>query len=271
MAVPMSLAFLTVPELTPPQAVAVAARAGYSHVGLRLLPASPGGTAWPLMNDAPLLRQTIADVKAAGIGVFDLEIIRLNAESDPDSYKAFFDVGAQLGAKAVLVAGDDPDRARMTANYARLCEVALPYGLTMDLEFMPWTTVPDVPAAIDIVTKAHQPNAGILVDALHYDRAHGTTAQLDQLKREWLHYAQLCDGPAEHPATTEEMIRTAREARMFPGEGGIDLLPILRHLPRDLPISLEVPTLELAKTMGAEARALHARKMAEAIMAKAAA
>ena len=37
---------------------------------------------------------------------------------------------AELGARAVLVAGDDPDEARLTANYARLCEVMQPYGMT---------------------------------------------------------------------------------------------------------------------------------------------
>ena len=35
----LSLAALTVLELSPPQMVEVAARAGYSHVGLRLVPA----------------------------------------------------------------------------------------------------------------------------------------------------------------------------------------------------------------------------------------
>ena len=37
----LSLAALTVLELSPPQMVEVAARAGYSHVGLRLVPATP--------------------------------------------------------------------------------------------------------------------------------------------------------------------------------------------------------------------------------------
>ncbi|MGX1319352.1 hypothetical protein AB7M17_002805 [Bradyrhizobium sp. USDA 377] len=43
-----SLAALTALELTPPQSIEVAARCGYDHVGLRLLPATPGGVAYPL-------------------------------------------------------------------------------------------------------------------------------------------------------------------------------------------------------------------------------
>jgi len=37
---PLALAPLTVLELSPPEMVACAATAGYSHVGLRLLPAT---------------------------------------------------------------------------------------------------------------------------------------------------------------------------------------------------------------------------------------
>jgi hypothetical protein len=38
---PISLAALTVLELTPPEMVGCAAEAGFSHVGIRLLPATP--------------------------------------------------------------------------------------------------------------------------------------------------------------------------------------------------------------------------------------
>ena len=37
---------------------------------------------------------------------------------------------------------------------------------------------------------------------------------------------------------------------MFPGEGGIDLVSLARAMPADITISIEVPTVELAKTMG---------------------
>ena len=36
-------------------------------------------------------------------------------------------------------------------------------------------------------------------------------------------------------------MRQAREDRLFPGEGGLDLRGLLGALPPDLPISLEVP------------------------------
>jgi sugar phosphate isomerase/epimerase len=58
------------------------------------------------------------------------------------------------------------------------------------------------------------------------------------------------------------MMRAARTERMFPGEGGIDLVSLARAMPRDITISLEVPTAELAKTMDAKTRARRALEAA---------
>ena len=55
-----SLAALTALELAPPALIDVAAACGYQHVGVRLLPATPGGIAYPLMDDKAGLRETLA-------------------------------------------------------------------------------------------------------------------------------------------------------------------------------------------------------------------
>lgn len=54
-----SLAALTALELAPPGLIDVAAACGYDHIGIRLLPATPGGIAYPLEDKAGL-RETIA-------------------------------------------------------------------------------------------------------------------------------------------------------------------------------------------------------------------
>ena len=151
----------------------------------------------------------------------------------------------------------------------QFCEAAAPYGLTADLEFMPWTHVPDLATASRIVAQAGQANAGILVDALHFDRSNSSIAELARVPAHRLHYWQLCDGPAERPATTEAMIHAARYERMFPGEGGIDLMSLTRAMPADITISIEVPTAELAKTMDARTRAQRALDAARGVIAAA--
>ena len=241
----LSLAYLTSSNCTPAQAVQVAANEGYGFVGLRLLPNAPGGPQQHLIGQPAALRETLAVMRDRGVGVFDLEIIRIGAGFDAASYLPLMEIGAQLGARAILVAGDDTDEARLTGSYACLCEAMRPFGLTADLEFMPWTAVPDAKSALRVVRGAGQPsNAGILVDALHVGRSSTSNDDLRAIPRELLHYAQICDATTEqqhgHPFTVEEMIHTARCERLLPGEGGIDLAGMFAALPADLPVSVEV-------------------------------
>lgn len=264
---PIAIAPITTPELAPPDSVAVAARTGYSHVGLRLLPSTPDGFAWPLATDPILLRETLARMRDTGVGVLDIDIIRLRPDCDPNAFIRCFDVGAQLGARAVLLAADDTDRPRLVANFAALCARAAPFGLSIDLEFMPWTAVPDLAAAWQVIAAAASPNAGIVVDTLHVDRSDTPIADLAGVDPAWLHYMQICDGPAERPATTEALIHAARSERLLPGEGALDLHGMLRALPRDIPISVEVPTETLARTVGAEERARRAMQATRDVLA----
>lgn len=248
-----SLAALTALPYTPPQMIQLAADTGCAAAGLRLLPAAPGGIAHRLMDNAPMLRETLAVMAGTGVKVLDLEIIRIGAAFDAREYLPFLDVGAQLGAAHVLVAGDDPDEARLTERFAALCDVLRPYGLTADLEFMPWTPCRDLATAKRVVAAAARPNAGVLVDALHFARSGSTLAQLDDMPREWLHYAQMCDGAVPGPTTTEGLIHDARCERLLPGEGGILLRELFARLPADLPVSIEIPSDTRAPKMGYEA------------------
>jgi sugar phosphate isomerase/epimerase len=221
------------------------------------------------MDDQALLRETIERLESTGVTVADLEVVALRPETEVASFRAFFDAGARLGAKHVLVAAYDPDLARFSERFAHFCETAATYGLTSDLEFMPWTYVPDLPAAKRIIEKINHPGAGILVDALHFDRSRSSIEDLANIPVQRLHYWQLCDGPVEHPTTTEQLIHAAREERMFPGEGGINLTALVRTMPVDLTISIEVPMVQLAKSVDAESRARRALAAGKEVIQKA--
>jgi sugar phosphate isomerase/epimerase len=240
-----SLAYLTSHRLTPAEAMRVAAQAGYQQVGLRLWPNMQGAPQQHLLGDQAAIRETLNAQRDTGIGVFDLEIIRIDEAFDAHRWEALYEIGALLKAKAVLVAGDDRDETRLSDHYAQLCEAMKPYGLTADLEFMPWTAVADARQALRIIERAGQPdNAGILVDALHVGRSDTSIEDLKAIPRHLLHYAQICDAEAGTHFTTEDMIHTARCARLLPGDGTIDLKAIWDALPQDLPVSVEVVNFE---------------------------
>ena len=153
----LTLGPLTALALAPPQLFDVAAAAGLDGIGIRMLPAAPGGIAYRLMDDAAMLRETLAAKAATGLRILDLEMVRIGPAFDVSVYAAFFDTGARLGAAHVLVAIDDTDTARAAASFAQVCEALQPYGITADVEFMPWTGAPDLDsiftASLDFATR----------------------------------------------------------------------------------------------------------------------
>lgn len=240
-----SLASLTVLELSPPDMVEVAARAGYSHVGLRLVPATAEEHHFPLVADAELRRQTMARLRDTGVRVLDVEILRLKPETRVADFEAILAVGAEFGASELLVAGNDADEARMTDHFAALCDLAAGYGLHPHLEFMPWTDAPNLERALRVVKQAGRDNGCVLVDAFHFDRSASSLEDLARVDPARLRYAQLCDVAGPRPADMQEILRQARNERRFPGDGDCDLAGLLHCLPADLPLSLEIPTVQL--------------------------
>lgn len=259
----LSVSALTVLELTPPQMVECAAKAGYDYVGLRLVPATEQEVRHDIIGDTPLRRETLACLRDTGIKVLDVEILRLKPETDVTEFLPMLETAAELGARYVLVAGNDPDEARTADRLAQLCEIAQPLGLSPSIEPMPWTDVKNITQGARIVKAAGRTNTGLIIDPLHFDRSGSSTTELAALPREYFGYVQFCDGPAERPTDLETLLFQARCERMIPGEGGIDLAGILRALPDHLPISLEVPMLQWAKTAPALERV---RKLREATL-----
>lgn len=265
----ISLAHLTVIELAPPEAIACAAEAGYSHASLRLAPSAPGVEAqFPMIGDTPMFRETQKRLADTGVEILDFEILRIGRDTKLTDFLPVLETGAKLGGKYVLVAGDVEDEPFMIDRFAELCELSRPLGVTMGLEFMPWTGVKTLAAARRIVEATRPSNGRIIVDVIHVDRAGETAADLAKLPADLQCYFQICDLPAERPKDAAGMIYQARQARMPPGDGELDVLGMLRAIPRDIPISVEIPMFELAKTMPALERARMLKQKTEAMLAR---
>jgi sugar phosphate isomerase/epimerase len=266
---PLSLAFLTLFDCPPVEAITVAAASGFDRIGLRLLPAAPGEGPYPAMTDEGAFREVLAALRDTALAVADVEIVRLKEGVSIPSFAPFLERGARMGAKHVLVAGDDPDPARLTDSFGAFCRLAARFDMTADLEFMPWTQVPDLATASAIVEGAGEANGGILVDALHLDRSSTTLEEVAALPRARVNYVQFCDGLADYDPSDAGLIQVARAARLFPGEGGIDLVGLARAIPEDVTVSVEVPNHALAQTTSPHDRAARAIAATRAILAQA--
>ncbi len=249
MAEQFSLAHLTLLHCIPPDLVDIAAATGYDFVSLRMTPVTTGELSFPLFADKDMLRRTKDRLKATGLKVLDVELARFDPATEPESFHHFLEAAAELGAQAVITQLPDPDRLRAADRFARFCDMAASFNLTVDLEFPSWTETANLQAAMAIVREAARSNAGILVDTLHFSRSESRLSELQLVPRSWFHFIHLCDAPKEIPATSEGLIHTARAARDFPGEGGLNLREIIGAMP-NVPYSLEIPNDRLRKSLG---------------------
>jgi sugar phosphate isomerase/epimerase len=225
----LSLAAGTVRELDPVATVAAAADAGWPAVGLAVDPDHWGPAT---------TRQVRRRLERTGTVVLDVEAVFVTPAGDPGDLVV--DVAAEVGARCVLVVGLGIDLAAFTDRFAALCGRAAPAGVTCVVEFMPILAIPDLETALSVVTSAAQPNAGILVDALHLARSGGTPADLRRVDARWLPYVQVCDAAAARPA---DLLEEALEGRLLPGEGHLPLRELLATLDAHAPaaaLSVEV-------------------------------
>ncbi|OYX57869.1 MAG: hypothetical protein B7Y86_05220 [Brevundimonas subvibrioides] len=246
---PLSIAHLSALNASPPELVDIAAICGFDFVGLRLKPVTPLERPWPLIEDEALFRETLARINATGVQVLDVELVRLTEDFSLADWEPFVETAARLGARHILTQAHDPEFERVVENYAAFCDLASAHGLSSDVEFLPWTAMRDLQRAVELMRTVDRPNAGICIDTLHFARAGCSLDEIDGLDPRWFRFAQIADAPAVAPATDTGLIRTARQARLLPGEGSIDLCGILSRLPPDIPLALEIPNAALSGLM----------------------
>lgn len=240
-----SLAALTVLELLPPDMVEAVIRVGYSHIGLCLVPVTVEEHHYSLPVDADLRRRTLARLHDNGVRTLDVEIPRLRPNTRVGEFAAVLETGTEFGTRYVLVVGSDSDERRSTSNLAMLCDLAWPLGLDPHLGFMSWTGIYDLRQAVWVIEAAARDNAGLLLDASHSDHSTSNLGDLRAIPSTRPGYAQPCDVIGPRPTLMDEILRQAREEWRLPGDGGLDLLALLYTSPESLPLSLEVPALDL--------------------------
>lgn len=245
-----SLAHLTVLDLPPPQLVYVAARAGYDYVSPRLVYLGlPGEPKHALVEDPKVLARTKAALSSTGVRVHDIELARIHSGTDVRRYEPALVVAAELGARAVLSSIWGGSRTEYTDRFGELCDIARPLGLSVDLEYVPVAAVTNLAQAVDVLRSVGRPNAGLMIDLHHFHRAGDRPEDLDDLPPEWFHFVHVCDAPGQIPDSRDEMARIMREARLYVGEGGIDIAQILKHIPPSV-YSLELPNKERVEELG---------------------
>ena len=261
-----SLSHLTLIGVTPVELVYIAARAGYDAISPRFIPISvPGEFSEPPMNKAQVQALKTA-LATTGIEVLDIELARITEDVDPRSFEPALEVGGEVGARRMIMSAwtsSRDDREYLVDVYGRTCDLALPYGLTVDLEFPTFSRLRTLDEVLDIVRAADRPNGGILVDTLYLHLSRVDLGELLHVPSDLMHLLHISDCLPGIADTREGMIQLARDARLYPGEGWIDFKGIIERMP-PVDYSIELPNRSRLAELGYEEHArrclVHARR-----------
>ncbi|HSS10389.1 MAG TPA: sugar phosphate isomerase/epimerase, partial [Acidimicrobiales bacterium] len=157
-------------------------------------------------------------------------------------------------------------------GFAELCDLAASHEQQVCLEFLPWSAVPDLRTAWQIVEAAERSNGGLVLDTWHWQRQPGgpDLELLSRIPGERIQHVQLCDASAE---PLGHSMAEAISARLLPGAGVVDIRSVVATLVdigADPFVGAEVFNSELA-ARGPAAMARAVREACSAVLSPSAA
>ena len=263
-----SLAYLTIPGTAPVEHIRIAAEAGYDCVSLRTIPMHlPGEPLFLFEKDKKLFDDVKRALADYGLQYNDMELARVREDLNVGEYEPAFEKAAELGARNVLSSVWTEDKAFREDQFGVICDMAKTYGMTVNLEFMSLSGVRDLATALELRNAVARDNVKIVVDLLYVLRSQIPIEQLKSLKAEDVGFIHLCDGPANMPElSVEDAFTVVREARLYVGEGAVDVKGVLNALPK-APFSIGLPNAKEVAARGVAGHAARCLETAKAYMA----
>lgn len=235
--------------LPPVAYVQLAADLGCANISCALyqLPINPHGYApFNLKEDAGLRREMKAAMRDRGVSISLAEGLAVKPQVQVRDRADEFDAFADLGAKRVNLVSLDPDLNRTIEQFSITAEMAAARGMEIAMEFSPGLTVASLPTALEVIRQIGRPDFRLVIDTMHFIRSGSNPSDLAALDPSLIGYVQLSD--ALLVSQFSSYMEEAMTERRIPGQGELPLLEILRIVPRDRVVSLEVPLLSQARS-----------------------
>jgi sugar phosphate isomerase/epimerase len=235
--------------------VDVAAQTGFDYVSMVLHEPAPVLPVDPIVADLELRRETAAAMKAAGIGLHNIECFNLTPEANPTDFAAGLACGHELGAAtATAIVMDNGDRADVLAKYRRLCDMAAEMRIRVNVEFFAMApNMNRLELAVALARDSGRANAGVTMDVLHLIRTGSSIAAMKAIDPALIGGAQISDGPLL--ADPETAAEEGGANRLVPGTGEFPLREFVAALPDHVVVGVEVPQARLFGKVSPEERA----------------
>jgi sugar phosphate isomerase/epimerase len=243
---PLYLGHFSVAHVPPKERFAAAAAAGFDAISISW------GEVTALRDQGEMLDTILDGLALAGIDAAQLEFATLGVPGPVDAFvaeaEAMAVTASALGCSAVhaVAVGADRSAEQLATQFGALCDATAAVGLPCGVEFVyEVSAVQTLRDAIELVRAVDRPNAGVVVDSMHFFRGGEDWDALAELSPHEVVAIQINDLPrrAELDYMTE-----AVSARLLPGEGDLDLprfIATLDMIPRAVPLTVEVPNSEL--------------------------
>jgi len=118
---------------------------------------------------------------------------------------------------------------QLIESFAAVCDRAARSGARVHVEFTPFSGIPDLATAWEIVRGADHPSGGLVFDTWHYLRGARDDALLERIPGARIFAVQINDAAAEPVGS---LLQDTWRYRRLPGEGSFDLAGVLPILAR---------------------------------------
>jgi len=232
-------------EVPPIGLVRAAQQAGFNYTGFRLTPTSSGIDHGILGNGVAIreLKSVIAD---SGVGVLDVEVIRIKEDGPTADPMPLFEAAEYLGARYVITTLEDPDPVRRVESLALLAAQAAEYQLALSVEFMLFSAAPTLQMACESVLATGASNVVVLADVLHLVRSGGAPDDMLDYPARLFPYVQICGAEGSSAAPDAAAARVeAVKARLMPDQGELPVREFTECIPTGAILAVECPLVGL--------------------------
>lgn len=170
----------------------------------------------------------LADVlEESGVRCYEIAALMVGTEDAEAQAEQIAGYASVLQPEWVLTNVMAPVDDTVRDEFARCAAILAPTGARLAVEYLPWTPVPSVTSAYDLVSSVPDAHAAVLPDVWHHFRGPDTWAELDALPLDAIAYVQFSDAL---PMTSDDIVDETVSRRVFPGDGEFDLEAYCAHL-----------------------------------------
>lgn len=153
----------------------------------------------------------------------DLEFVNF---SEDDIFRMADGLGVE-SVNLIETFGNVLDTEAAAERFAKLATRCAAHGLRIQLEFMPFSGIPDIRKAWEIVRLANVTNGGLTFDTWHYYRGKVDDDLLHNIPGDRIFQIQFADAKWQLNGT---LVEDLLHYRLFPGEGDFPLKALAKTL-----------------------------------------